>query len=133
MADKENNPNDVSDASNPHTEEDMAAEGAHPKDGIDASNPNTEDMASEGTHPNGDTSSNIEEDDFVNLLLLQTEDIMKLRFKDLDEAYDFWRDYGLATGFDVRKEEIGRDKDKVPIWRWFVYSCEGKRRKKQTA
>ncbi|CAL1394907.1 unnamed protein product [Linum trigynum] len=73
-------------------------------------------------------SSEVEDDDLADLLLLQQEDIEKLRFANTEEAYDFWRNYGLVTGFDVRKEDIGRDKDKVMIWRRFVCSGQGTKR-----
>ncbi|CAL1353341.1 unnamed protein product [Linum trigynum] len=77
-------------------------------------------------------SHNTQEDNVTDLIFLQPEDIKKMKFDDTEEAYNFYMDYGLVKGFDIRKSDIGRDKNKVMIWRDYICSGEGKRRMKST-
>ena len=56
-----------------------------------------------------------------------------MRFRDSEEAWEFWVDYGGHIGFDVRKRSTIKSRcDGVITSRWFVCSNEGHRRKNQT-
>ncbi|CAL1407933.1 unnamed protein product [Linum trigynum] len=77
-------------------------------------------------------SHTTQEDNVVDLISLQPKDIKKMKFDNTEEAYDFYMDYGLVKGFDIRKSDIGHDKNQVMIWRDYVCSGEGKRRMKST-
>ena len=56
-----------------------------------------------------------------------------MRFKNSDEAWEFWFDYEGHIGFDVRKRSTIKSRcDGVITSRWLVCSNEGHRRKNQT-
>ncbi|CAL1355309.1 unnamed protein product [Linum trigynum] len=56
-------------------------------------------------------SNTTQEDNVDDLIFLQPGDIKKMKFDDTEEAYDFYMDYGLVNDFDIRKSDIGRDKN----------------------
>ena len=56
-----------------------------------------------------------------------------MRFRDSEEDWEFWVDYGGHIGFDVRKRSTIKSRcDGVITSRWFVCSNEGHQRKNQT-
>ncbi|KAK6235774.1 hypothetical protein SCA6_011111, partial [Theobroma cacao] len=56
---------------------------------------------------------------------LSKDDILGLEFDDLEDVYEFYKEYASAMGFGVRKGSCRRNKDGIEVMKHFACSKEG--------
>ncbi|KAJ7945145.1 Protein FAR1-RELATED SEQUENCE 5 [Quillaja saponaria] len=73
-------------------------------------------------------SANLDDSRYYRMLM--TDDVLAMQFDSYDAGESFYHKYASAIGFNVRKDDLGRNKNNEVMMRKWVCNKEGSRMKK---